>query len=138
MTTSETNRPHPTKPCSNRKDYNSGTNKNLTELPDWWHQNIKMFHDYKLQSYQSPRLSSGEPLPSVINNLEQEIGQTVQMRVINPQNQGKCEIVVGGEPIGKISYYRDPKGYSIYEIERDELEEIACRHIASSPHMEEY
>lgn len=85
------------------------------EMPphDWWRRNIEEFRDHGLPPYRPPRFADGALVPPVVDDLERELGLTVRIRVVDPQDGNEWEVLVGGERVGSVDRRRHADGYPV-------------------------
>jgi hypothetical protein len=96
-------------------------NVDTDQLPDWWQEAIAEFKRHDLRPYQPPRFSDGALKQEVIEDLEAELGATVDIAGIDASYGDDWLIRIDREPIGEISYHRDPAGYTVYGMTSEEF-----------------
>lgn len=98
--------------------------EDLSTYPDWWRRNIKEFRKYGMQPYRPPYFLDGEPAPSLIADLVDELGVTVRFHSPNPHMGGDWEIWVDDAFVESIDRKREPNGIIKYHITSEQFESI--------------
>ena len=96
----------------------------IDALDPWWRENIRVFSEHGMRPYRPPQFADGMHTPVVLDSLEEELGVSVRLRTLNPQDGGEWEVLVEDEPVGSIGRYRDDGGFSVYTINADEFIEL--------------
>lgn len=82
--------------------------------PDWLRQNVEEFETYYPRPYRPPRFSDDVLVPPVVFDLQDELGVDVQLRVVDPQDGNRWEVVVDRSVAGEIDRERHVNGYSLF------------------------
>lgn len=93
-------------------------------LPDWWQAAIREFRENDLRPYQPPRFADGAIVKDTVDGLEDELGVCIDFIGIDATYGDDWTVRLDHEPIGDISYHRDPAGYTVYGMERDAFAEL--------------
>jgi len=93
-------------------------------LPDWWQEAIEQFRDNDLRPYQPPRFTDGVVVEELVDNLEADLGVTIDFVGIDATYGDDWQIRIDREPIGDISYHRDPAGYTVYGMDSDRFADL--------------
>lgn len=103
---------------------------NIEELEEWWRENIKEFRSHGMRPYRPPRFQDGTLTPLVIEHLENEFNTTIRFRVVEPQVGTDWGIWIDDEQVDVIKRYRDEGGYSVYEMDAAEFEQLVQKYTA--------
>ena len=101
-----------------------GDDEDLDAYPSWWRRNVEEFRRYDLQPYRPPRFDDDELLPPLLDALEDDLGASIQLRVVDPQDGNRWEVVVDGDPIAEVDRDRHVDGYSVFHLTADEFERL--------------
>lgn len=101
----------------------------LTEYPEWWRNHIEEFQDRGMRPYRPPKLTDGENMTELVNEMEAEYGIEIAIKAFNPQEGNKWGIFVDNERAALVGHHRAGEGYSVYEISSNELKEKIREHI---------
>jgi hypothetical protein len=99
-----------------------GDDQDLDAYPSWWRRNVEEFREYDLPPYRPPRFDDGELLPPVVSALEDDLGASIKLRVVDPQAGNRWEVVVDGEPVAAVDRERHPEGYSVVHVTAEAFE----------------
>lgn len=99
-------------------------NADLREYPDWWKRNVELFRNHQMRPYRPPRFKDGELTSTVITELEDELGVTVQLRAIDPHEGKSWQLWVDGRPVTEIDHAREGDGYTEYKIDSERFVEL--------------
>lgn len=95
--------------------------EDLEEYPEWWRENIREFREYNLRPYRPPRFEDGEFVPEVIAQIENEYDVDIQIMSTDPTREEGWEIRVDEEAVLSINKYRHEMGYSVFEVDSDDV-----------------
>lgn len=96
----------------------------LESVPDWWRRNIELFRDYELRPYRPARLADGEPLPAVVDRLEERYDVSITVRTAAPDGTDSWGIWIDGDRVADVSRTRTKEGRSEYDIDSDDLDAL--------------
>lgn len=101
----------------------------LENLPTWWRENVKLFEKHGLRPYRPARLADGEPLPIVLQDLEERYDVSISVQTAAPQESNDWEVRVDGEQAAFVTKTRTKQGRSSYEIDSSALERIIAESV---------
>lgn len=96
----------------------------LSTLPSWWQQGIREHRAFDLRPYRPPRFADGTITVFLIDHLEEALDVTIDLYGTDIESDGAWTIEVDKEPVGTIDHYRDPEGYSVYDMTSDAFEAL--------------
>lgn len=97
-----------------RPDAGDPESRSEEPRPDWWRRNAEEFREHGLPDYRPPRFEDDELVPPVVEDLEAELGVSIRLRVVDPQEGNRWEVLVDGEPAGRFDRERHVDGYSLF------------------------
>lgn len=92
--------------------------------PDWWRRNVEEFRRYYPRPYEPPRFTDDELVPPIVFALEDELGVEIQLRVVDPQDGNRWEVVVDRTVVGEVDRDRHVDGYSLFYVTSEEFAEL--------------
>lgn len=98
--------------------------EDLDEYPEWWRRNIEKFREHGMRPYRPPRFEDGELIPEVIADLEEEIGEQLQLRAHNPEVHADWGIWLGDKHVGTIGRERSGDGYTLYKMDSSQFGDL--------------
>lgn len=101
--------------------------EDLAEYPDWWRRNVEEYRAYGLRPYRPPRFEDGVLVSPTLDDLEDELGVEVRLRVLNPERGREWRIEVDEEPIDTVEKRRLTEGYSEYGTTAEAFESTVRR-----------
>jgi len=96
-------------------------NVDVDALPEWWRQAIREHEAYGLRPYRPPRFANGAICPPVLQHLEKRYDVSIQLQGKNVSPGDQWAVFVDGSTAFEIERRRDPNGYTVIDIERDEF-----------------
>lgn len=96
----------------------------LSTLPEWWQRGIREHRAFGLRPYRPPRFVDGTITVFLIDQLEEALDVTIDLYGTAIESDDAWTIVVDGAPVGSVDHYRDPAGYSVYDMTSDAFEEL--------------
>lgn len=100
---------------------------NLADLPEWWRRAIEEFDAHGLRPYRPPRLEDGTLLHEVVESIESTHDVTLFFGTTEESFREEWAVHLDGSRIGSIGHHRSPSGYSVFEIDADELRSMIGR-----------
>ena len=118
------------KPGSEKDPYE---NVDISTLPPWWQRGIHEHRTFGLRPYRPPRFSDGAVTVFLIDTLESELGVTIKLYGESVESSDAWTIEMEDEPVGTIDHFRDPEGYSVFNMTSEAFEElIRSTHLRTS------
>lgn len=102
----------------------------ISTLPDWWRGAIEEFERHGLRPYRPPRLSDGELKHTVVEDLEDEHGVTIEFVGVGVTHGDDWTMRIDGENVIGVGHHRSAEGYSVFDLERDALRRLVREHVA--------
>lgn len=93
----------------------------VASLPAWWRRAVSEFEAHDLRPYRPPRLADGTPLHDVAARLERELGASITFGTADEDFRDRWTVRVDGDPAGKVGRHRSAEGYTVFEVDPDEL-----------------
>lgn len=97
---------------------------NLEILPDWWCHSVEEFRQHELRPYRPPRFTDNELVPPMVEQLETDFDIDIRLLGLNVTEGDDWNIFVGDKEVASIGRHRDPAGYTVFELSRQEFEEV--------------
>lgn len=94
----------------------------FTELPEWWRDCIKEFENHNLPSYQPPQFNDGRYTYKVVDKLQAKFDISVRFVGVGVKYGDDWTVFVDREPVGEIGRYRNPRGYTVYDMSSQRFE----------------
>ena len=107
----------------------------LEAYPEWWRRNVETFREHNMRPYRPSRFAEGAFVRPLLDRLEAVFGVSVRIRTPDPD--GEWELLVDDERVATLDRYRHEDGYTVYEIEAEEVERLACKAVRGSRRTDE-
>lgn len=91
------------------------------EEPAWLRKNVEEFREYYPRPYEPPRFTDDVLVPPVVFDLQDELSVDIQLRVVDPQDGNRWEVVVDRTVVGEVGRDRHVGGYSLFYCTADEF-----------------
>ena len=96
----------------------------ISNLPDWWKKGIEIHREYGLRPYIPPRFEDDVAKYEVIEQIEEKYEIEIQFRSLDANEDNEWLILVDGEVVGSVTRFRDPGGYSVFEISSENFKSL--------------
>ena len=101
----------------------------LAALPKWWRRNIELFREHGLRPYRPARLADGEPLPAVLDQLEEQYNASIIVRTVPADDTDTWCVWIDGDHVADVSRTRTKEGRAEYAIDSIALESLVEREL---------
>jgi hypothetical protein len=101
-------------------------------LPEWWRRAIREHEAYGLRPYRPPRFADDAICPPVVQHVEEVYGVSIQLRGKNVSPGDQWAVFVDGSLAFEVGRRRDPNGYTVLEMSRDEFLDRIERYLAEN------
>lgn len=98
--------------------------EDLETYPEWWRESIELFKQHNMRPYRPSKFSDGETVPSLVNELSEELDVEILFRAIDPDTADEWDVLVDHEPVGKVGRHRDSDGFTQYHIDSATFESL--------------
>jgi hypothetical protein len=96
----------------------------IDSLPEWWRKAIREFEARDLRPYRPARFADDELVHETVIDTEARFGVDITIIAINPRHGDDWTLRVDSEEVARLARRREPDGYTIYELTREEFVDL--------------